>query len=164
MLQLPPEEWCAYRARLRDLRNAGWLTANRRDVLAAIADLTLAGDDMPTTAKIAVYAGTSPRTVRRGLADAKSLGLLVVETQFHMIAGKRQQGANRYVLVLPSAPVVPKPRISRGGQSGRPRGLSVERKRLRTGVSSGGGGQNLLEARVQAFRALQMAQMERRLQ
>lgn len=125
-MDLPPAEWTAYRARLRDERAAGWLTAAQLDVLEAIANLNAAGDWEPTVAKIAVYACVSVRTVQRARAVAQERGLLIVERRHD----GRWQTANRYGLALPTAPVTLKPAKPKGCQSGRARDKKKEEKRL----------------------------------
>lgn len=119
-LCLPPLDWSAHRRRLKDERGAGWLTACSHDVLKAVADLVHAGDLEPTVAKIATWAQVSVATVRRALRVARERGLLVVIPQFVQVDGRPQQRANRYALALPSEPVTPKPRPSRGDQTDRP--------------------------------------------
>ncbi len=157
MLELPPEAWSAYRARLRDEHNAGWLPAKHYLVLVTIADLNIAGDHEPTVAKIAVNAGCDPSTVRRARARAQGRGLLRVHPQFDLVEidkkPRRRQIANHYELVLPTAPVIPKPkkpRTSEGRQTARPIRLSLLSKKLPKEI-------DLLAARVQAFQAQQLA-------
>ena len=130
MLELPPEDWSAYRNRLRDEYAAGWLTAAHYLVLVAIANLNAAGCWTPTVAKIALDAGCDQRTVRRARARAQGRGLLLVQPQYITVDGRQQQRANRYELALPTAPVTLKPKTPRGGQTDRPIGKQEERKRL----------------------------------
>lgn len=124
MLELPPAEWSAYRARLRDEHHAGWLTAAHYLVLVAIADFNVSGDWEPTVRKIALNAGCDASTVRRARKRAQGRGLLMVKPQFE--AGRQQ--ANRYELVLPSTPVTPKPKVSRGRQTDCPSKPSILHK------------------------------------
>lgn len=130
---LPPIEWSIYRARLRDEMAAGWIPAKQYLALVALADLVAAGDDSPTVAKIAVWSGVNPRTVRRARATAEERGLLGVQPQFEPApegSGRRRwQTANRYSLTAPDEPVRAKLRKSRGGQRVRPsRGRKEERR------------------------------------
>jgi hypothetical protein len=146
MLSLPDERWTAYRARIRDEHAAGWLTRTHRDVLIAIANLNAAGEWEPTVAKIALDAACDPRTVRRARERAVERGLLAVQAQFE----RGWQRTNRYELSLPTTPCQPKPKTSKGGRRDRPIRQKIERKQLNKGV-------DLLAARVEAFRAQQIA-------
>jgi hypothetical protein len=117
---LPTLAWSAFCRRIRDEYHAGWLPAKHRDVAIAIANLNAAGDWTPTARKIAVEAGCSERTVRRARATLEGRGLLAVRARYELVDGRARQRANEYGLIVPDAPVVPKPRRSQGGQSGGP--------------------------------------------
>jgi hypothetical protein len=127
---LPTKEWSAFCHRIRDEYHAGWLPAKHRDVALAIANLNMAGDWSPTTGKIAVTAGCCDRTVRRARVTLEARGLLAVRARFEIVDGRAQQRANAYGLLVPDGPVVPKPRIIRGGQSVRPNQGSKKKRLL----------------------------------
>lgn len=150
MLELPTEDWSTYRRRLKDEHAAGWLTHAWYLVLKAIADLNAAGCWNPTVAKISLDAGVNVRTVRRARKGAQARGLLLVQPQYVRVDGRPQQRANRYELALPAAPVLPKPRKLRGGQTGRAIGKKEERRPVLKGP-------DLLLARRHAFIAGQLA-------
>jgi hypothetical protein len=164
--QLPTQDFTAVCGRIRDEHTAGWLTRAGRDVLLAIARLDMAGEPTPTVARIAIEANCSGRTVRRTRAVAEERGLLGVGIRFDIIDGRPQRRANRYDLAVPAAPVVPKPRKSRGGQSGRPiqkKKEKEEKKLLRKWLDEGNRvGPAALAARRAAFMAQQAAQMASR--
>lgn len=120
MLALPDAAWTAFCQRIRDEHAAGWLTRAYRDVALAIARHNAAGDWNPTVARIALDAVCTDRTVRRARACLEARGLLAVKARFEIVDGRAQQRSNAYGLVVPDAPVVPKPRIPRGGQRVRP--------------------------------------------
>ena len=130
MIELPSEEWSAYRARIRDEFAARWITRGQRDTLIAIADLNLAGDWSPTVAKIAVYANVSRRTVQRTRGIAKERGILTVRPRFP----DGWQATNHYEPVLPTTPVTPKPAVIKGRQTGLPSSKKEGRKRLNEGI------------------------------
>jgi hypothetical protein len=158
VLELPSQEWSAYRRRILDERNAGWITPKHWQVLCAIADLNEAGDWEPTVAKIAVNSGVDPRTVRRARLRAQGRGLLMVQAQFEIVDGRRQQRANHYEIRLPTAPCQPKLRISRGGQPDRPREIQVLSKMLTKAPR----GVDLLAMRRKAFEQQQIAALAAR--
>jgi hypothetical protein len=127
-VELPTEFWTGHCRRLDEERAAGWLTATCHDVGLAIANLAAAGDTTPTVARIAVTARCSTRQVRRARAALKARGLLEVAPQFEFVDGRRQQRASENRLLVPATPVTLKPRVPRGGQTGRPSKKEVYRK------------------------------------
>jgi hypothetical protein len=147
---LPSEEWTRYRSRLRDEHAAGWLTHAYLLVLIALANLVAAGCDEPSVAMIAIQAAVSVRTVRRARACAQGRGLLAVQPRFAATDDRHRQRPNHYALTLPAAPVLPKPRRIKGGQTVRPIRRQEERKRLNTGP-------DLLLLARQRFQARQQA-------
>lgn len=115
LLWLEPEEWTAWRLRVKAEHMGGNLTPARRDALCSLVALMSAGDDTPTDEAVAKLAGCSPRTVRRARADARELGLLNWEQTRRLVCGAWRQGPNRYALRVPASPVCP------AGQDGRAR-------------------------------------------
>jgi hypothetical protein len=73
-------------ARIEAEHRAGNVTRGERDVLRALGRLLALGDDMPSEARLASEAACSRRTVQRGKARARELGLLAWERRF---AGQR---------------------------------------------------------------------------
>jgi hypothetical protein len=127
-VELPTGFWTSHCHRLQAEHAAGWITRAYRDVGLAIARLALAGDVRPTVAKIAVDACCEARTVRRARAALKARGLLEVAPRFELVEGRRQQRASENRILLPAAPLTPKPKVPRGGQTGRPSKKDVYRK------------------------------------
>jgi DNA-binding transcriptional MocR family regulator len=128
---LPTPLWSEVYRRIQAEYHAGWLPAKHRDVGLAIAHLNAAGDWTPTTRKIGIEAGCSERTVRRARATLEARGLLAVRARFEIVDGRAQQRSNEYNLTLPDAPLLPKPRQIRGGQTGRPNQGSKQKRLLR---------------------------------
>jgi hypothetical protein len=163
---LPTENWSAFCHRIKDEYRAGWLPAKHRDVALAIANLNMAGDWTPTTRKIAVEAACSSRTVRRARATLEGRGLLAVRARFEIVDGRAQQRANEYGLVVPTEPVMPKPRIIRGGQTGRP--IQGSKKKTEEGLvnkwlfDGNRAGPAALAARREVFLARQAAEQASR--
>ena len=111
---LEPAEYAAWRRRIAAEHAGRHLTHARRAALLALVTC-LSTNTEPTDANVAKMSCTSPRTVRRARQDARALGLLSWDRTRRVVAGRWRQGANAYVLALPTTPVCS------GGQLGRAR-------------------------------------------
>ncbi len=97
-----PAVWSAFRARA--------LTRSARDVLLTLRTFRGAGGLIyPSHARLAERVGCCERTVRSALADARDAGLV------DWNSGSRRRTSNRYTLLLPTGPILPRPlrRIAR---------------------------------------------------
>ena len=94
-LWLEPEEFPAFRRRLKAERIARNLTPARRDALLAL--LAFYGPEglYPSDETVAAATGCSSRTVRRARADAVAFGLRWERTR-KLVNGRYRQGPNRY--------------------------------------------------------------------
>jgi Helix-turn-helix domain len=100
-----PEPWAA---RIEAEFAADNLTRSWRDVLLALASFRGHGGEIfPSQASIAARAQCSERTVRRAIAMAIQLGLMVVLPRRRWVRGKYVRSSNHYVLGVPDRAVVP---------------------------------------------------------
>ena len=117
-----PEPWTA---RIEAEFAADNLTRSYRDVLHALAGFRGHGGEIfPSQASIAARARCSGRTVRRAIAMAVQLGLVVVLPRRRWLRGRYVRTSNRYVIGVPDRAVVPGqrapwPRRASTGQSGQ---------------------------------------------
>ena len=117
-----PEPWTA---RIEAEFAADNLTRSYRDVLYALAGFRGHGGEIfPSQASLAARAHCSERTVRRAIAMAVQLGLVVVLPRRRWLRGRYVRTSNRYVIGVPDRAVVPGqrapwPRRASTGQSGR---------------------------------------------
>jgi hypothetical protein len=117
-----PDAWTARVDREHEADN---LTRSYRDVLHALAGFRGHGGEIfPSQASLAARAHCSERTVRRAIAMAVQLGLVVVLPRRRWLRGRYVRTSNRYVIGVPDRVVVPGqrapwPRRASTGQSGR---------------------------------------------
>jgi hypothetical protein len=101
------------------------LTRSWRDALIALASFRGHGGEIfPSQASVAARARCSERTVRRAIAMAVMLGLVVVLPRRRWVGGRYVRSSNRYVIGVPDRAVVPGqrppwPRRASTGQNGR---------------------------------------------
>jgi hypothetical protein len=119
-----PEPW-PWTARIEAEFAADNLTRSYRDVLRALAGFRGHGGEIfPSQASLAARARCSERTVRRAIAMAVQLGLMVVLPRRRWVKGRYVRSSNSYVIGVPDRAVVPGqrapwPRRASTGQSGR---------------------------------------------
>jgi hypothetical protein len=117
-----PTPWLARVDREHEADN---LTRAYRDALIALAGFRGHGGEIfPSQASVAARAHCSERTVRRAIAMAVQLGLVVVLPRRRWLRGRYVRTSNQYVLGVPGWDVVhcqrpPWPRRASTGQIGR---------------------------------------------
>jgi hypothetical protein len=117
-----PDAWTA---RVVAEYEADNLTRSYRDVLHTLAGFRGHGGEIfPSQASLAARAHCSERTVRRAIAMAVQLGLVVVLPRRRWLRGRYVRTSNRYVIGVPDRAVVagqrpPWPRRASTGQSGQ---------------------------------------------
>jgi helix-turn-helix protein len=98
----------AWTARVEREFEADNLTRSYRDVLLALASFRGHGGEIfPSQASVAARALCSERTVRRAIAMAVQLGLVVVLPRRRWLRGRYVRTSNRYVIGVPDRAVVP---------------------------------------------------------
>jgi Helix-turn-helix domain len=98
----------AWTARIEAEFAANNLTRGWRDALIALASFRGHGGEIfPSQASVAARAQCSERTVRRAIAMAVVLGLVVVLPRRRWVRGRYVRTSNRYVIGVPDRAVAP---------------------------------------------------------
>ena len=151
-----PDPWIA---RIEAEFAADNLTRGWRDALIALASFRgHRGDLYPSQSSIAARAQCSERTVRRAIAIAAQLGLMVVLPRRRWLRGKYVRSSNRYVIGVPDRAVVPGqrapwPRRASTGQIGRGQEKEERKQALDAILRAAAAAPDLLAARRAAFAA-----------
>ena len=149
-----PEPWAA---RIDAEFAADNLTRSWRDVLLVLASFRgHRGEIFPSQASIAARAQCSERTVRRAVAMAVQLGLVVVLPRRRWIKGRYVRSSNRYVIGVPDRAVVPGqrppwPRRASTGQIGRVQEKEERKAALDTMLRAAAAAPDLLAMRRAAM-------------
>jgi Helix-turn-helix domain len=134
-----PASWTA---RIEAEFAADNLTRAYRDALLALASFRGHGGEIfPSQASVAARAHCSERTVRRAIAMAVVLGLVVVLPRRRWVGGRYVRTSNRYVIGVPDRAVVPgrRPPWPRRYRTERPGTRQGRKKRGIERVAAGGG-------------------------
>ena len=149
----------AWNARVDREHEADNLTRAYRDVLHALPSFRGHGGEIfPSQASLAARAHCSERTVRRAIAMAVTLGLVVVLPRRRWLRGRYVRTSNRYVIGVPDRAVVPGqrppwPRRASTGQIGRGEIQVSKKEALEAMLLAAAAAPDLLAARRKTMEA-----------
>jgi DNA-binding transcriptional MocR family regulator len=149
----------AWTARVDREFEADNLTRAYRDALHALASFRGHGGEIfPSQASVAARVKCSERTVRRAIAMAVALGLVVVLPRRRWLRGRYVRTSNRYVIGVPDRAVVPGQRPpwpcrASTGQIGQRQEKEERKAALDALLRAGAAAPDLLQARREAMAA-----------